>query len=403
MEKTILHSDMNNFFASVSCIDKPELKEKPVAVCGDPAMRHGIILAKNEVAKKFGVATGEPIWKSIRKCSSLILLPAEFDKYKYYSDLAIKIYYDYTDRIEPFGIDECWLDVTGSRYLFGDGETIAHTIRKRIKSELGLTVSVGCSFNKTFAKLASDVKKPDAVTCINKSDFKKTVWNMPVSNLLFAGRSTTHRLKQNGYYRIGDLASASPEAIGALLGKNGIKLWQCANGLDDSPVSYINSCRKIKSIGNGITMPFDIDNAENAKAVLYTLCEKVSYRLYKHGFLAKSVQLGIKDSNFEYHEHRARLSTATFSSFNLFDCVYLLLKNNFPNKPVRSLTVRAGELSVSGFNQISMLPEEIKTANHESIDSTVFKIRNRYGNDIIQRALLLNNKIGCTGCSKFHK
>ena len=258
MERVILHCDMNSYYASVELLDRPDLDGKPVAVCGNPESRHGIILAKNELAKKSGVITAETIWQAKKKCPDLVLVPPHHDKYKEYSKRINKIYLDYTDMVEPFSIDESWLDVTASQRLFGSGKEIADTIRNRVKNELGLTLSAGVSYNKVFAKMGSDYKKPDATTVITRANFSDLLFSKPVNELFFVGFATAEKLKSINIHTIGDLARANPVALESLLGKQGKVLHKYANGIDDSPVSLFNQREKIKSVGNGMTFTHNL-------------------------------------------------------------------------------------------------------------------------------------------------
>ena len=258
MERIILHSDLNNFYASVECLYHPELREKPVAVCGDPELRHGIVLAKNQLAKGCGIKTGEVLWQARQKCPELVLVPPSYERYLSYSAMAKEIYQEYTDQVESFGLDECWLDVTGSTALFGGGCTLADRIRERIRRELGVTASVGVSFNKVFAKLGSDLRKPDATTAISPRDFREKIWPLPVQTLLYVGRATQNKLQRYGIRTIGELARADRGMLQFAFGKNGLMLWAFANGLDTSPVSNIGAKSLIKSIGNSTTTPRDL-------------------------------------------------------------------------------------------------------------------------------------------------
>ena len=247
VDRVIFHCDLNSFYASVELLDHPELRHLPVAVCGDPASRHGIILAKNEPAKKFGIKTAETIWQAKQKCPQLVLLPAHHDRYRTWSRKVNAVYEQYTDLVEPFGIDESWLDVTASK-LFGSGTEIAEKIRNDIKSELGITVSIGVSFNKVFAKLGSDLKKPDAVTCIPKDRFKEIVWPLAASEMLGVGRATEKKLASCGIRTIGTLATWPVEFFEKKFGKNGVMLWMFANGLDESKVSATTASVPVKSV-----------------------------------------------------------------------------------------------------------------------------------------------------------
>ena len=251
MDRVILHCDMNSFFASVELLEHPELRSKPVAVCGDPDSRHGIILAKNEAAKKYGIKTAETIWQARKKCPGLVLLPPHMNKYKHYSQELNKIYQRYTDLVEPFSIDESWMDVTASLNLFGSGRQIADEIRQTVKKELGLTLSAGVSFNKIFAKMGSEYKKPDATTEITRENYKELLWPLDAGEMFFVGKASAQKLRNIGIKTIGDIAASSPDALSALLGKVGRSLWEHANGIDDSPVMHFAHREKIKSVGNG--------------------------------------------------------------------------------------------------------------------------------------------------------
>ncbi|MGN1059604.1 MAG: DNA polymerase thumb domain-containing protein, partial [Clostridia bacterium] len=293
MERIILHADLNNFFASVECLEHKELRDKPLAVAGDAQARHGIILAKNEPAKRCGVTTGAPLWKARQLCPDLICVPPRYDVYMQFSAQTREICQRYTSQVESFGLDECWMDVTGSTALFGNGKTIADALRERIYRELGLTVSVGVSFNKVFAKLGSDMKKPDATTVISRDCFRELLWPLPAETLLFVGRATRERLRQFGLSTIGDLAAADPAFLRRTLGKSGLMLWRFANGLDDEPVAEAASAPPLKSIGNSTTSYRDLITDTDRQAVLYALAETVSHRLRKHGFLCSTVQLSV--------------------------------------------------------------------------------------------------------------
>lgn len=296
MERVILHSDLNNFYASVECLDDPALDGKPVAVCGDPELRHGIVLAKNQLAKGFGVTTGQAIWQAKQQCRGLVIVPPHYDRYLELSKAVREIYVSYTDRVEPFGLDECWLDVGGSASLFGDGSAIADEIRARVRRELGLTVSVGVSFNKVFAKLGSDYKKPDATTVITRTNYQEVVWALPVSDLLYVGPATTKKLGRYGIRTIGDLARTSVEFPHTVLGKVGVMLWRFANGLDTSGVSTYYAVPPVKTIGNSTTAPRDLVSDDDIKITLYALCESVGARLREQRSLCGTVQLGVRDS-----------------------------------------------------------------------------------------------------------
>lgn len=384
----ILHSDMNNFYATVECLDHPYLRGKPMAVTGDPDARHGIILAKNYEAKRYGITTGEPLWMARQKCPDIIFVPPRYERYIQLSKDAHEIYEEYTDRVESFGLDECWLDVTESTNLFGQGKEIADEIRNRVKKELGLTASVGVSYNKVFAKLGSDLKKPDATTVIG-DDFKEKIWRLPADMLLYVGRATYAKLLKYGIQTIGDLACADISFLERLLGKNGIMLWAFANGLDQSPVSHMCSQRIIKTIGNSTTTPRDLTDDTDIKIILYILSESVAERMRREHFYCRSVQISIRDNTLFFYERQGRLSIPSCTSQAIFEKAFALFKDNSPQNPVRSLGVRACNLMVSQFRQLSFLENAVKDQKQEDLERTIDRIRRRYGHFAVQRGIML--------------
>ena len=392
MDRIILHSDLNNFYASVECMYDPSIRNVPVAVAGDEEARHGIVLAKNYIAKSYGVATGDPLWKARQKCRDIVFVPPHYDRYIKYSRLVREIYGEYTDQVESFGLDECWLDVTGSTRLFGDGKTIADTIRCRIRDELGLTVSVGVSYNKIFAKLGSDMKKPDATTVITREHFREKVWPLPVSDLLYVGRSTHAKLKRYCINTIGDLAAAPKRFLSNLLGKNGIMLWEFANGLDTSPVSNIGAKSLIKSVGNGTTAPRDLVSDEDVRIVLYSLCEHVSERLRRYGFVCSTVQLSVRDCELYTYERQEKLTYPNRTAKALFEKSFGLYKKHHKSgKGVRSLTVRACDLFVPESEQLSLMPDIAAIQRREELESTEDKIRKKYGSAALRRGIFMRD------------
>lgn len=392
MERTILHSDMNNFYASVECMLNPKLRGHPVAVAGDPEQRHGIILAKNYEAKAYGIQTGDPLWMARQKCKDVILVPPHFERYMQFSKFAKEIYAEYTDQVEPFGLDECWLDTTGSTGLFGDGKTIADEIRTRVKKELGLTVSVGVSFNKIFAKLGSDMKKPDATTVIDREHFKSQVWPLPVSDLLYVGRATTGKLRRYGIHTIGALAQTDVKYLHGIFGKIGVMLWRFACGLDNSPVSNIGAKSLIKSIGNSTTTPRDLISDEDIRITMYVLAESVAERLRECDFVCRTVQIHVRDNQLQSYERQGVLSTPSCTSSAIFEKAFELFSRNRPGLPVRSVGLRACNLSVQEIQQLSFLPDVQLEQRKERLERTVDSIRGRYGHFIIQRGIMLADK-----------
>ncbi|MBR4889322.1 MAG: DNA polymerase IV [Clostridia bacterium] len=388
MDRVVLHSDLNNFYASVECIQHPEWRNIPMAVAGDPEARHGIVLAKNEVAKRYGIRTAEALWQARQKCPNILFVPPHFDRYMAYSRAAREMYSQYTDQVESFGADECWLDVTGSGLLFGSGEKIAHELRERMKKELGLTVSVGVSFNKVFAKLGSDMKKPDAVTILSRENFKEKVWPLPVGELLFAGPATCEKLRRRGITNIGQLAHAPVRFLEYTLGKLGPQLHKYANGEDDSPVLRPDQLPPVKSIGNSTTAAHDLTSPEDIRITLYVLCESVSARMREAGFNARTVQLTIKDNTLQKQECQCRLEPANHTAKALFDAAYKLYQTHKPTRPVRLLGVTATGFEDEEEAQLSFLPEAKTLERVEKLETAVDTLREKYGDKTLQRGLM---------------
>lgn len=389
MKTIILHSDLNNFYASVECLYNPSLRGKPVAVCGDVDKRHGIILAKNNNAKKYGVTTGDALWQAKQKCPSIVFVPPSFDRYIRYSKLAREIYLEYTNQVESFGLDECWLDVSGSVGLFGSGEAVADEIRRRIRFELGVTASVGVSYNKVFAKLGSDMKKPDATTVLTRENFKEKIFSLPASDLLYVGHATKKKLRNYAIYTIGDLAAADPRFLKSILGVNGVMLWQFANGLDRSPVADASASPPVKSIGNSTTLPYDITKETDVRITLYVLAESVAERLRDQGLKCAVVQLGIRDKTLFSWERQHKLQFPTNASAELAEKALELYKKNPPSFPVRSISIRACKLSPENERQLSCLPEYASIEKQEKLEKAVDSIRSRFGHHSIKRAVML--------------
>jgi DNA polymerase IV len=389
MSRTILHVDLNNFYASVECLYRPELRDKHVVVGGDVESRHGIVLAKNNLAKGMGVKTGEAIWQARQKCPGLEVVPPDFSKYLRFSRLARAIYEDYTDQIEAFGIDECWLDVTGSTHLFGDGETIADKIRQRFKAELGLTASVGVSFNKIFAKLGSDIKKPDATTIITKENYQELVWPLPVGELLYVGRSTKQKLESRAIFTIGDLARRNALALKLLLGVWGETLWSFANGFDVAPVRRSSEESLIKSVGNSTTTHRDLINNEDVKLIIYVLAESVAARLRKHGLKCATVSISVRDKDLLSFDRQGKLSSPSLGSGDIAQKAMDLFAANYQwKKPIRSIGVRGADLITADAHIQLDLFDSNKILS-EDLEKTIDIIRKRFGHYSIQRCAML--------------
>ena len=380
MDRTILHIDVNNFFASIEIMLNPNLKGFPVAVCGSEDDRHGIVLAKSYEAKKFGVKTAETIWQAKKKCPNLIIVPPQYEEYKKYSKLIQNIYYSYTDQVEPFGLDECWLDVTGSLKLFDNVENIAEEIKERVKKEIGVTVSIGVSFTKTFAKLGSDLKKPDAITYISKENFKNIVWPLVTNEIIGVGKSTFKILEEMNLKTIGELANCDISLLEQKLGKHGRILWKRVNGIDDEIVDANIYTASPKSIGNGKTFRNDLTKINDIRSAFQNLTYEISNKLKKHRLEAKHIQIVIRDNQFNDKQLQCELPTITSSSLIITNTAMDLFKKYKWNKPIRALTIRAINLIEEGTNdQISLFEEKDEYEKIKKIDKVMFEINNKFG------------------------
>ena len=391
MNENILHCDANNFYASVEMAKDPSLVGKNIAVCGDPAKRHGIILAKSEGAKRLGVKTGQTIREAQRLCPDLILIPPDFASYVKYSKALFSLYTSYTDRVESFGLDECWLDVSGSHTLFGSTEKIATELRNRSREELGLTISVGISFTKVFAKLGSDYKKPDAQTIISRENYREIAWPLPVENILMVGEGANSFLRSVGIRTIGDLAQADKTLLLSRLGKMGVTLHEWANGEDDSPVKYYYEIRTPESIGNGSTAEKDLTTREECIRLITVLSERVATRLRKHKMLAGGVHLVIKYHTMTTRGKQMRIDIPTGSATDLKHYATILLDAMWKegsSLPVRALTVTTIYLIESGEYVPTSLFENGESDKHTRLERSIDLIRDKYGYDIIHRGNL---------------
>ncbi|MCI8594471.1 MAG: DNA polymerase IV [Oscillospiraceae bacterium] len=393
MERVILHCDLNCFFASVELLSHPELRHLPVAVCGDPTTRHGIILAKNEHAKRKGVKTAETIWQAQRKCPELVLLPAHREPYKQYSKLVNAIYARYTDLVEPFGIDESWLDVTGSLHLFHKSpKELADEIRETVKRELGLTLSVGVSFNKVFAKLGSDYKKPDATTVITEENFRGIVWPLPVTDLLYVGRAAASLLKKYDVTTIGGLAQFDRETLALLLGKQGGQLHDYANGIDRSAVKPAGFHEPPKSVGNGITFRRNLLGEDDIRTGVALIADSVAGRLRRYGLKCTTLQVTIRDPNFKDICRQRPLPAPTYVSRDLIACAMGLIIDSWDvNKaPIRALTLTGLNLlpESEAAEQLDLFSaaEPHKRDKREDLEKAMDAIRQKFGKEAIRSA-----------------
>lgn len=390
MEREILHIDCNKFYASVECSLNPELKNKPVAVGGSEKSRHGIILTKNEIASKYGLYAGEPLWSARQKCPDLIIIPPNFPLYIEYSKRVRSIFEDYTDLIEPFGLDECWLDVTGD--FLKTGAEIGEEIKERVKKEIGITVSVGLSFNKIFAKLGSDYKKPDAMTIITRENYKDIVYPLPVSDLLMVGPATTKKLNYYGIYTIGELANADDKMMHSIFGKNGDMLLRYARGEDMSIVSHKDLERELKSIGNSTTTPRDLVNNDDVKVVLTVLAESVARRMREHNLKATTLSVVIRNKDLETVIRQCRLPSPTCVSNELITNAMSLFRANYTwAKPIRSLGLSVTDFEYDSVYQFDFSGSVERRERLERLENTVDRLKDRYGNYCIQKATVLRD------------
>lgn len=392
-KRTILHSDLNCFYASVEMMLNPDLRGKAVAVCGATEDRHGIVLAKSELAKKAGVKTGMANWEAQRLCPNLIMVPPQYDQYLKYSKLTRAIYQRFTDRVEPYGMDECWLDITGCDYICGDGMEAAETIRRTVREELGLTVSIGVSFNKIFAKLGSDMKKPDAVTEITEENFREKVWPLPASDLLYVGRATNAKLANYGIHTIGDIAGADPQFLRRLLGINGLELWKYAAGKDDARVMHKDFVSPVKSVGHGITCYADLETSEEVWKVMLELSQDIGHKLRVHELAATGVQISIRGNDLFGKQYQAKLSQSTQSPMVLARKARELFEMNYRwSTPVRAVCVRAINLVPQGQpEQLDLFTDVAYLEKMNKLDLAIEEIRRRFGKRAVYSACLMGD------------
>lgn len=391
MDRIIAHVDANAFYASVELLSRPELRDQPVAVCGDPDTRHGIILAKNEHAKAFGVKTAEAIWIARQKCPGLVLLGAHFSLYHEYSQRLRALYNTYSDRVEPFGLDECWIDLSHERLRFEDGVALGDEIRRRAREETGLTVSVGVSYNKVFAKLGSDMKKPNGLTALPPTSIRSRVWPLPVSQLLFVGPHTTQRLHALNIRTIGDLALAEEALLTQHLGKAGPALQACARGLDNTPVMREDMSSPVKSIGNSTTTPRDLVTPDDVRCVLASLCEQVAARLREEGMQSANLSLSVRTPQLVHMSAQMQLPYPTTSTDVLFGSAMDLFTQRFAARlPLRSIGISCGALSVRGAPvQLDLLGVADKNLKREAFEDVKDNLRRRFGPKALMRARVL--------------
>lgn len=388
MERQILHIDCNKFYASVECFLHPQLKNKPVAVGGSEESRHGIILTKNEIASKYGLVVGEPLWKARQKCPNLIIVPPNFPIYIEFSKKVRSILEDYTDLIEPFGLDESWIDVTGDWYK--SGREIGFEIKERIKKEVGITVSVGVSFNKVFAKLGSDYRKPDAITVISRKNYKNIVWPLKCSDMIMIGRATTKKLNFYGINTLGQLADTDEAFLKKILGKNGVMLKRYANGEDNAPVRHKDIEREVKSIGNATTTPRDLVTNEDVKIIFSVLAESVARRMRDLNLKGTTLSIYVRDKELNSFTRQCKMSSPTNVSLEITDNAMKLFIDNYDWKlPIRSLGISMTDFDYDEIIQFDLSKSVEKREKLEKIDTAVDTLKDRYGNFCIQRGMQL--------------
>ncbi|MBQ6496178.1 MAG: DNA polymerase IV [Firmicutes bacterium] len=393
MDRVILHCDMNGFFASVELLDHPELRDVPMAVSGNPDSRHGIILAKNEIAKSYGIVTAETIWQAKKKCPALQTVPPHHEKYKHYSKLINEVYLEYTDQVEPFSVDESWLDVTASQKLFGTGQQIADEIRRRIREKYGLTLSVGVSFNKIFAKMGSDYKKPDATTVITRDNYREILWPLDIGELFFVGGATATKLRKCGIQTIGDLASSDRAMVSGLLGKHGGEIHDYANGLDQTPVLRFEDRAKAKSIGHNVTFSRDLQGEEDIKKAVMSLSSEVASRLRKKHMKAFGIKVDIKNKNLNVISRQTQLTNPTNLTDVIAETAVRIIKSSWNlQEPIRMLSVTGIQLcDENQAQQLSLFASEnVRMEQGEKVERTMDDIREKFGSGAIGFAGTMN-------------
>lgn len=397
--RDILHCDINNFYASVEILLNPELLGHPVAVCGDPEKRHGIVLAKSNLAKLNGVKTGDAVWEAERKCPGLIVVPPNFKEYVKYSREVYDVYTTYTDLVESFGMDECWLDVKGCKRLFGSPEEIAYSIKDNVRKKTGLTISVGVSFTKVFAKLGSDLKKPDAVSVISEENYKKVAWKLNAEEMIFVGRSTKSTLNKYGIYTIGDIANANPEFLNRVMGKSGLKLYEYACGTDNEAVLPYTHKHIPVTVGNGTTTSEDIKTLSEATSVIFSLSEMIAFRLRGYNLSASTVSVNMRDKNLFSFSRQARLLSLSNNAYDIGSLAVDIVKRNYDFNsmpPLRTITV--GTSNLSDCDGEAMIQQSFFDTDSEkkiNLDESIDRLRAKYGYNVLKRGVTVDEIFTC--------
>lgn len=391
--RTILHVDANSFYASCECLYRPSIREKPVAVCGDPEARHGIVLTKNQHAKKYGVQTGEAIWQAKQKCPSLVVVPPDYPLYLHMSRQMHEILGQYSDKVESFGLDESWVEISADDMDVRKGQLVADEIRHRIHRTLGITVSVGVADNKVMAKLGSDYKKPDATTVLPPDLYEQIVWPLPVSDLLYVGPATTRKLARIGVCTIGQLANLDESLLVHKFGKIGYMLKAFALGLDTSPVKPIEVSLPIKSVGNSTTPPHDIENMTDVKELVYLLAESVATRLRENNFKARCISVSARTTELISSSCQTTLSQSTCLAKEIAETALRLFERRFRfGFPFRSMGINCSQLSpLDAPVQVDMFGEDERRVKQEQLERSIDGLRSRFGHQVIRRGIVLSD------------
>ena len=391
--RTILHVDANSFYASCECLYRPSIREKPVAVCGDPEARHGIVLTKNQHAKKYGVQTGEAIWQAKQKCPSLVVVPPDYPLYLHMSRQMHEILGQYSDKVESFGLDESWVEISADDMDVRKGQLVADEIRHRIHRTLGITVSVGVADNKVMAKLGSDYKKPDATTVLLPDLYEQIVWPLPVSDLLYVGPATTRKLARIGVCTIGQLANLDESILAYKFGKIGYMLKAFALGLDTSPVKPIEVSLPIKSVGNSTTPPHDIENMTDVKELVYLLAESVATRLRENNFKARCISVSARTTELISSSCQTTLSQSTCLAKEIAETALRLFEQRYRfGFPFRSMGINCSQLSpLDAPVQVDMFGEDERRVKQEQLERSIDGLRSRFGHQVIRRGIVLSD------------
>ncbi|MEF9966919.1 MAG: DNA polymerase IV [Longicatena sp.] len=390
-DRVILHSDINHCYAQIEEMKCPQLRDVPMAVGGHEEARHGIILAKNDIAKTYQIKTGESLREAYAKCPSLLIIHPHYEEYIYYTEKVKDIYREYSDKVESFGLDEAWIDISESIALFGSGEHIARTIQERILSEIGLSVSIGLSFNKIFAKIGSDMIKKKGFVEITRKNYQEKIWVLPVEDLFYVGRATKKKLKYISIDTIGDLARLPQGWMKEHFGKMGELIWWFANGEDVSEVALSVHREPVKSVGNAITAPKDIGTFEEAKIVYYVLVESVASRLREQGLRGNVVSISLRNKDLSWFSRQRKITCATNIASEIMETVLDLVRKNYDFVvPLRAIGITMSGLEVdSPYCQMNLFVSEEERHKQKKLEETVDDIRNKFGFEKAKRCAML--------------